>query len=122
MNINEYNNDIFVLIHHYSEHIYIICVSICNIHLRAIDVSIYANNTTIHHVRDLRSDRSPVRSRNWNFGYSHWACWLLNMVCLIARGMSCVLAFPMGRTLIFAQDLLVHVEKVDLKISYLVGV
>ena len=26
MNINEYNNDIFVLIHHYSEHIYILYV------------------------------------------------------------------------------------------------
>ena len=62
---DEYNNDIFVLIHHYSEH----------------------------------------------------------MVCLIARGMPCVLAFLIVRTLIFSPDLLVpHVEKVNLKISYLVGV
>ena len=57
-----------------------------------IYVYIRMSNYDIHHCvhmmscySDFRSDRSPLK-RHWNSGWSHWACWLLNMGGSIAMG------------------------------------
>ena len=58
-------------------------------------------------------DTSLFRAYIYILYVCQFVTYIMGTFCLTdpQRGMHCVLAFPMGRTLIFAQDLLVHVEK-----------